>query len=1030
VALTPFTLEKDSDLAFPLFTLLKASAGSGKTHALTKRFVQFLLSTRVPHNGLNNILAITFSNNAAREMKERILTWLKAAYLGEAGTLEELCEVLSLSPEGVSQRAGERIDEILDSYADFQVRTIDSFMATLFKASAIDFGYSPDFDILMSPDRIMGYAFSLFLRRVREGSGEAGFIGEMVDRVLENRPGDLPYPWDPSTEILAEIRGIHRKLAVRGGDLETGDIQPAIEEVRGKLIDAVGGMKELIEKSGLKPSKGSSYERIAMAVRGSRFSDLLGRGTKLPPVLKPDKESLMGQYDAVVSRWRDICGLLSEHALLYAFSYYLPYVRVYGAFEETLEAAKKREGKVFIDDVNRKLAQSMTAELVPDVYFRMADTVFHYLIDEFQDTSPIQWTNLTPLLENSCAQGGSVFVVGDTKQAIYGFRDADYHIMKGCEEKNPFPSSNYTVGELGLNYRSLPQIVDFGCKVFQGIEQNSVHGEAARQSGLLDYVQATRESPGHTGYVEYVRYERDDEHPPERAKICTLVRDLAARGYKYKDMAVLTGKNDDVIRVSSWLNEESIPFLSYSSLDIRRRKITGELISLLRFLNSPIDDLSFAGFILGDMLRRVVERDGEGEDRSRLLEICFRNRGAKRPLYKVFQEACPSLWQKYFEVLFRLSGYLPLYDLVDAALKTFDVFRTFGEEEEATLSKILEVVSEFESQGSNSIHNFLLSAEEEDEQNWDLAAPQGIDAVRVMTVHKAKGLGFPVVILLLYGERGKGFKYVVWESEGEARLLKVTRSLAGDHPQLGQLYDREELGQTVNRLNTLYVGLSRAASELYVVGVGRERDGFPFELLPSESPSTFGTITSPSPEDEETPEGIDLRHAKWRHEPVHEPKGLQGGRAERKRGDFFHRIFFVLGKAGSVENLDDHIIRAGEEEGVDYNLDEARALIMGLLEEGKLPFGPGWHRAHSLKVEAPYCDEKGSLFRMDCVAVTDDSVTVYDYKTGTGKGSEELYMGQVTNYMRILQSIYPEKRLEGVIVYIDSGRVERVGLSR
>ena len=83
-----------------------------------------------------------------------------------------------------------------------------------------------------------------------------------------------------------------------------------------------------------------------------------------------------------------------------------------------------------------------------------------------------------------------------------------------------------------------------------------------------------------------------------------------------------------------------------------------------------------------------------------------------------------------------------------------------------------------------------------------------------------------------------------------------------------------------------------------------------------------------------------------------------------------------------------------------------------------------------MKVEAPYCDEKGSLFRMDCVAVTDDSVTVYDYKTGTGKGSEELYMGQVTNYMRILQSIYPEKRLEGVIVYIDSSRVERVRLPR
>src|SRR5512135_3638104 len=174
-------LEKDSTIQFPHFTLLKASAGSGKTRSLAKRFVQFLLSSTIPQNHLRNILAITFSNNAAKEMKERILSWLKDLSFNDPEKIEEISRIVSLKKEHLPGKAGAMVDQILRNYTEFQVKTIDSFMTSIYKASAIDLGYSPDFEIVMAPERIMAYAFNRFLRRVREKSPEAEFLGELLE---------------------------------------------------------------------------------------------------------------------------------------------------------------------------------------------------------------------------------------------------------------------------------------------------------------------------------------------------------------------------------------------------------------------------------------------------------------------------------------------------------------------------------------------------------------------------------------------------------------------------------------------------------------------------------------------------------------------------------------------------------------------------------------------------------------------------------------------------------------------------------
>ena len=412
-------LERDTEIHFPHFIVLKASAGSGKTHTLTERLVQFLLSDKIPHNRLRNILAITFSNNASKEMKKRALEWLKSLYFERQETVGEVAGIVSLEKRSLLDKTEKVIDAILNHFADFQVRTIDSFMASIFRSSAIEFGYGPDFEILMDSSPLLEYAFNLFLKDVKEGSRQAKLLGETIKILVENKRGEASYPWDPSADLFEEIQRIYKKLAAIGGRPKIEDSSKEMDRLKQKIREALEGLESMIEGSGLERSGGSSFSDLLSIARRGGFSDLIEKGVKNPPVKKPlkSKSHLLGIYHAICKEWDSATGVIQEYSASYARSYYSPYLKLYEALGTTIEEVKRRHGKVFIEDINRGLRDYLRSDLVPDIYCRIGETVFHFLIDEFQDTSPIQWQNLFPLIENALAQGGSLFVVGDTKQA-------------------------------------------------------------------------------------------------------------------------------------------------------------------------------------------------------------------------------------------------------------------------------------------------------------------------------------------------------------------------------------------------------------------------------------------------------------------------------------------------------------------------------------------------------------------------------------------------------------------------------------
>jgi ATP-dependent helicase/nuclease subunit A len=1027
--MTKSVLKKDSDLKFPHFIVLKASAGSGKTYTLTERFVQFILSDSIPKNRLRNILAVTFSNNAAREMKERVLLWLKSVYFEDAEVLNELSDILSLDKGLLVKKAEEMIGEIFDSYPDFQVRTIDSFMAGVFKSSAIDFGYNPDFEILMKNDALMAYAFDLLLRDLKEGSPGSVMFETVITELNENRRKDSAFLWDPSSVLLEEIKKIYRKLASTGKRPKIQDFSGETAALKQEISEICEEIESLIEQSGLERSGKSTFSGILPLIRQRRFADLIGKGLKTPPVNRVKKaDDISGPYyDRIVSRWLDLGEAISRYTAFYVRACMTPYLKIYTQFIGIVEAAKRRQGRIFIEDINRNLAEYLNSEIVPDVYFRMGETIFHFLIDEFQDTSPVQWRNLFPLIENSLSQTGSAFIVGDTKQAIYGFRDADYTIMKRFESQNPFPSADYRVEELEINYRSLQKILDFNNQVFKENLANSIVCKSAgERSGLTGYLQKVRDGRESAGYAEVTILEKNEEEPPEKEKIRKIVEELSGRGYGYRDIAILTQKNEDAVRITGWLNEAGVDFISYSSLDIRRRKITGEIVSLLNFLSSPTDDLSFATFILGDIFSGAAAGGSTGDIPEKFRNFIFAQTG-NPPLYKAFQQEFGELWEMYFAGLFRASGYLPLYDLIS---EIFNVFRVFEirKQEESTLVKILEVVKDFEGAGHNSLRAFLGFADgDAGEAEWNMSVPRDMNAVHVMTVHKAKGLGFPVVLMVLYEDRNKGFDYILEEDEECVCLLKITKDILNSCPDFEKLYNEEALKDRVNRLNSLYVGFTRPEEELYVIGVKGKTNGYPFDLLPDHDCQQPGRPERRRSAKTETCRTCSVRHSHIRTEYRTSPDEFININ-ERKRGEFIHKLLFSLEYAGDgyEQELLGVFRRLKDESGFDKADEEILEPVMRMIANEELS---GYFRrmpGREIRREQEFSDSEGRLFRMDRVVIDTDKVTVIDYKTGGETEPDERHLGQIRNYMRILKGVYSGRIIEGIIASVDRNKVWRL----
>jgi len=1031
--MAPTILTPDNELSFPDFTLLRASAGSGKTRALAHRYMQFLMSDKIKRNSLTNILAITFSNNAAREMKERILTWLKDIYAGDEEHLDVLAYLTGIDRDAIRNRAGLLIDHILDNYSDFQVRTIDSFTASIFRSSALEFGISPGTEILLQKNQLIDQAFENFFRKVRPETEESAILEKVIDYIVSHKRTDSRYPWDPTEEIITVFKKLYSRLASIPGNAEPEDFSTEISETFSLIKEQIKKIDEFISANGLEYNKTARFDRALDAVKFNDRDYAIGKrhNSNIIKKGKLGKEDF-DEWNSRVNELRDeLNSLYAQLTEYYARSYFNPHLVNFRNFSDILQSVQRDHNQIFIDDIGKILTSYLHEQIIPYVYLMLGDTIHHYLIDEFQDTSPLQWADLQPLIENSLSQGGSLFAVGDTKQAIYKFRGADFKIMKQLEDIQVFPSAAAHVKDLDTNYRSDEYILRFNETFFNAILEHEEYGAAARLSGLDHHTQKASEEKkdkGYAGSIVYWPEDREEDPHPERKMIIDTINDALRRGYSNRDIAVLTFKNKDVTTISSWLSEENIRFISLSNLDVRNRKITGELISLLQFLNSPVDDLALASFCLGDICRKKLEQSNiPGVNIFHFIaEVRNDADMRKHPLYKNLQEAYPDFWQTYLEHLFNRVGHLSIYDLTQDIYKTFSLYESFPDEE-AALTKLIEAIKDFESSGTNSLRAFLDHVASGDtEAEWNLDTPEKINAVQLMTVHKAKGLGFPVVIISLYADHRMNEDFYIDESGNSPRLIYLRKEFAGVDPSLGEIYNAHRFASIADYLNGLYVACTRAEEEMYLIGVPPRNVGKDsiFSLFPA---IPFGEKIQPP-----RPPVPDEKHIPAYHHilPAHFYFGdrMPLNIPELRRGEMIHEILSAIDFTDDAleQKITTALERYQQLSGTinDTTVNEVIETLTTFLNTAEVKKYFDLTDGRIVRNEFEITDASGRLFRVDRLVLDRDAVTAIDFKTGDDRKQASDHENQIRNYMNMLGDIYPDKSVRGMIAYIDKNRIQ------
>jgi ATP-dependent exoDNAse (exonuclease V) beta subunit len=421
----------------------------------------------------------------------------------------------------------------------------------------------------------------------------------------------------------------------------------------------------------------------------------------------------------------------------------------------------------------------------------------------------------------------------------------------------------------------------------------------------------------------------------------------------------------------------------------------------------------------------VLQTDGveltREELRSFLLQL--QRAGRTSPLYASFRLHYADIWKKYFDELFTVVGYLPMYDLISEIYKQFRLFE-IASEEEGTLAKLLEVMKNFEESGRNNLKDFLSFADDEaDTTDWNISVPHGTDAVSVMTIHKAKGLGNRVVIVLLVDSKSRHDNLFVEEDNTGVRLVHITKDNATYDASLQEAYHHHRLQRTVDDLNKLYVACTRAKEEMYIISEKSDYADEPSKFLPS---SGFEPAEKPSVKlQEQSIEPVmPLYHSSVKV-PIRDSSMERMALVERRRGEIIHNVLsHVEFVDGNIEMLITSSIK-NTAEGWLQTDDEVRMKSV-LLEFLRMPeIAPFFTRVEGRKImnEQEFVHSDGRLFRMDRIIVDQGTVTVLDFKTGEDK---DTYADQVQGYMNILQNFYPDRSIRGLLAFVDRKKLSVV----
>ncbi len=984
-----------------MLKVLKASAGSGKTYALAREYIRLLIASDKA-DAYRHVLAVTFTNKATDEMKRRILQELSilAADPQRSPYREYLQKELGLPQGAIQARAARQLGAILNDYSCFAVSTIDRFFQQTLRAFSREIGQFTTYQVQLDRDALVTESVDRVLDGLTEGDrGLLDWLQDSVQEQLEQKGyfslensltkmagglRDLPEGKDLPRESIKGIRdtckAVRDAFEARVGAaaavclkvLEERGVDPA-ESNRGwmkNLLDyvqpqgIVGRPKDgLVNKA---PDKDQWF-----AKKNAHLLDQLGDALDAP------LKAFLDCFDKPFKEYNTALIILNQ---LYSLG-------VAAELREAFVAVQKENNLLSLDDSNSILKGIIDGTDAPFIYEKLGVRFDDFLLDEFQDTSQVQWDNFRPLLENAVASGSDSLVVGDVKQSIYRWRGSDWKLLS---ERVGATFSQLQEEVLDGNWRTCRAIVDFNNRFFAAAAESLDRLLETDAIGRIykDVAQKVCFKDASEGSVE-VCFTQD-----QLAEIVRTVHSLRETGAKYADIAVLVRLNRDGSDIATELLKNDIPVVSDDSLFVKASVTVRRLVSQLSLVDArPEEDgTAVAGYLAREL--NVHIPDG--------------------------YHSLPDLAEAI------------LRDLREADPDTFDA-------EIPYIQSFMDYLQDWTATGGNNPDAFL--------RDWKgaepkIASPRLGDAVRVMTVHKSKGLEFPYVIVP-FAEKIKVFDAdEAWcapalegsSLEGKADgVYRVELSGKSADTLFEADYRKECLLQAVDNLNIFYVALTRAKyglkvlakplsptsksvtmasilhdfvqADAYTVGtpfdfrkLSRKEDGpAPLEAGFASFPAGTGKRLKFSPE------AADYFGADG-------STGLQASR--RIRGSVLHGILAAVRVPADIDGAVAAAVAAGELPAA-----EEKATAAFLKERLKGVEDQGWFSPEARVLsEAPLIGADGREYRPDRVILHPDGlVTVLDYKFGE---KNPAYVRQVQRYMDLYKK-RGHAKVAGCLWYLD-----------
>jgi ATP-dependent exoDNAse (exonuclease V) beta subunit len=1016
------------------FVIYKSSAGSGKTFTLVKEFLKIALSdSQEPPQRYKRILAITFTNKAAAEMKERVLKALKELSEGQNKSLSTiLCEELNTDAAALKKRSRILLFDILHNYGNFSISTIDSFTHTIIRNFSHDLQLPVNFDIETDESEIISKCIDLLISRI-------GIDEDITKLVLEFSKSKTEE--QKSWQVDAEIKSFAEKI-LRNSDTERTAVLRSLTiadfvEIRKQLTSRNKTLDKELKETGDAFFELLKQNQLEVKDFFQTNSGICGYFKKLSE-LRFTEDNLVNSYvkstinenkwytskkgngsteatiDGISSRLRalfekaqellekDLGNYIVRRAILkdlYSLS-------LINEIDKLVQTFKEEENILFISEFNQRIAQIISLEPVPFIYEKIGERYKHFLLDEFQDTSSTQWQNLLPLLDNSLSEGNFNLVVGDGKQSIYRWRGGEAEqfdslpqlpLMKQSDNKSSWEASlgrNADIRQLEYNYRSLENVIAFNNDFFNWISEKELHEKWKKIYQSVS--QKTREgSKG--GYVTLDFIPKEEEKNKGLELAYGYIRQNLQSGYRLKDIVIIVRRNSEGNQVADFLTAKNIPVISSDSLLLKNSVSVRFLLDMLIFLSQPENAVSATSILNFLIDQHLLIAKSKSEY---FIELNQGNVGFQ--LLAILREA---------GIPFRAEDFasLPLLECVIRLIETFHL-----QEDRNYIHFFLDEILSFTAYNTNSIAAFL--------EWWDkrsatasLKMPEGSDAVRIITIHKSKGLEFPVVILPFCNWSYDKSDYI-WIEPGEeigVALIKPTNEMS--RTQFAEIYDEEKQKMVLDNVNLLYVAFTRAANHLHIVSrTPRAAASNTYSFLrnfASEKhclPETelHLAIGEPVQNTEHSKEVKGLIYEadlkSWDRvisiKSGYEEKGRKGEQQNREAGVLMHYILSRINTAADIEKAVQQCVLEGllsEEESREMKRDMENIIHSEAIQ-------PFFREGLQVLNETEILSLHGNVLRPDRIIFEKDSTLIVDFKTG--KQSDE-HIRQLDSYAAALSEM-------------------------